>query len=184
MAYPTENFIRAELFGKTEQVAQFVEGSKLDPVSTDREGHAVYRSQPFVTVRAKGERDCICVPVTKEHQLQFAQQWREFVDRTSRATQSDLLHLPTINLAIVRTLHELGIFTVEMLADAEIVDRVEVAIEPSGSDDAAEDADEILRPGLLPRHLEAWQPIARHYITLKTFATTGEKPRTRLEQAA
>lgn len=184
MSDPTEDQIREALYGKQEQLAQFVDGSKIDAAATKREGHAVYESQPYVTIRARGDRDCISVPVTRQHQLQFAQLWREYQERTKSAPQSDLRHLPTINLATVRTLNELGIYTVEGLAAAEIVDRVEVAIEFDGSDNEATDADDIVRPGLLPRHLEKWQPIAVHYLALKHFATTGEKPRTRLEQAA
>jgi hypothetical protein len=180
MADPTEEQIRDEVFGKTEQVAHFVMEPLLDRAATDREGHKVYKPAPHVTIRAKGERDGISVPVTKEHQRLFKTDWEAFQERSTRTFESSLYHLPTIDKAVIRTLQELGIPTVERLAAAPIAERVEV-VEQNSDDDNAE---EIPLPGVLPAYLAKWQRIATAYLTLKQFALTGEKPRVRLEAVA
>ncbi len=171
---PTEDEIRAVIYPVKKQGATFSEEARIDREASELEGHSVYANTVYVTVRAQGERDCISVPATKEHQLQFAAEWREFKERSAEAPKSDLRNLPTISKAVIRTLHELGVYTVEMLASAEIVDRVEVPELP--------DEDFVL-PGVVPKYLAKWQPIAKHYLALKHFAIHGEKPRIKLEAA-
>jgi hypothetical protein len=180
MADPTEDQIRDEIYGKTNQVAHFVTEPLLDREATDREGHRVYKPAPFVTIRAQGERDGISVPVTKEHQRQFKDDWAAFQERSTRTFESSLYHLPTIDKAVIRTIQELGIPTVERLAAAPIAARVEVAEQTSDDDNA----EPIPLPGILPAYLAKWQRIAASYLILKQFALTGEKPRIKLEAVA
>ncbi len=180
MSDPTEDQIREEIYGKTNQVAYFVTEPLLDRAASDREGHKVYKPAAFVTIRAQGERDGISVPATKEHQLRFKADWQKYQDHLSRTYESRLHVLPTIDKAIIRTLEDLGIPTIEALAAAPVAERVEV-VEQSSDD---ENAEPIPLPGILPAYLVKWQRIASYYLTLKQIAITGEKPRIKLEAVA
>lgn len=180
MADLTEDQIHEEIYGKSEQVARFVSEAVIDRVATEKLGHKVYVPTPYVTIRAKGERDGISVPVTKEHKLRFKREWDAYTDACTKPRETSVYYLPTIEKYIIRTLEDLGINTIEQLAAAPIAERVEVPLH----DDEDENAEEIPLPGVLPAYLAKWQRIARAYLNLKQFAMTGEKPRVKLEAVA
>ena len=180
---PTEDQIRAAAgYEFRPQIAVFTDGALRDPKASDREGHNVYVPAAYVTIRAAGERDSICIPATKEHKIQFAQAWAEFKAR-SEGLQTALEAIPTMTRAIARTLRELGIRSVEQLATAPVLDRVELAKDQEVDEDA-EPGEAPALPRAVPAYLAKWQTLAKHYLVLKSFAETGEKPRIKLEAAA
>lgn len=170
------------------QIAQFYDGALRDAKASEREGHNVYVSAPYVTIKAQGERDSISLPATREHQMQFRESWERFQASKAATAPSPLVVLPTITGAVIRTLTELGIKTVEKLAAAPILDRVEIGEETPEMDHMSSDAHIELSdrklPCAVPAYLSKWQGIARHFLTLKEYAQTGHKPRIKLEAVA
>ncbi len=183
---PNENQMRAAAgYEFRPQIAVFTDGALRDPKASEREGHNVYNAAPYVTSRAAGERDSICIPATKEHRLQFPAEWAQFQER-QKGLRTALEAIPTMTAAVARTLRELGIKNVEALSEAPILERVELAKEridddPFSDSDVSGEAPEL--PKAIPAYLAKWQTLAKHYLTLKHFATTGEKPRVKLEAA-
>jgi hypothetical protein len=175
-----------EVWPSAPQQAFFFYGPKRDDQATALHGHPVYVQAPYVRIQIAGERDFISLPAEREHVLKFRQAWDDFQGRGKLKTA--LMALPTMDCGTARTLSELGLNCVELLADAEIVDRVEgpalVADAGGIEDEFVPDMQESAPAGKLPEHLAKWSRIARQYMQLRQYAETGEKPRVRLESKA
>lgn len=184
---PAYQAMDREVFGDgPEQVVRFISGTKRDPAASEREGHSVYVVAPYVQIRLAGERDNTTILATREHMLRFPNEWREYQQRA--AAKTPLLALPTLDEAIARTLHELGITSVEDLVELPIAERVAVAVPVADAGDIdsefAPDLPDIEPPRTIPAYLARFKNIARMYLQLRAFAEAGLKPRIRLESAA
>ena len=189
MSEPTEEQMRAACgYTTLPQIAQFYDGALRDSKASEREGHNVYVSAPYVTIKAQGERDSISLPATREHQMQFREAWERFQASKAASAPSPIAALPTITRAVIRTLNELGVYSVEQLAAAPILDRVQIDEDQPEMDHMSSDAHIELSdrklPCAVPSYLAKWQGIAKHFLTLKEYAQTGHKPRIKLEAAA
>lgn len=159
--------------------AQFIDGATIDAKATAARGYRVYRIAPFIRVRIGGQADTACHPARPEDVKQFPREWQAYQNR--RAPETDIASLPGMDEATARTIRELGLFSVERLAEAPVVESIEQAPEPSADpDDEFAEAKPPGPPCVLPVELERWQTVAGHFLKLRDFALTGQKPRVKL----
>lgn len=157
----------------------FYPDAVLDTKATERAGHAVYKLAPYIRSQVIGEADCACQPATQADVNQWPNEWRAFQARPEPETP--IAHLPAMDRATARTLTELGIGSVEKLAQAPIVDRIAAQVEIPNDPDADLDIYEETKPvQQVPAFLARWVTVAQQYLALKHFAETGEKPRVKL----
>lgn len=179
---PLHEQLLGEFFGAEHgrQQVMFFADAALDPQATQARGYPVYRLVPYIRTQIAGERDSACQVARQEDVDQFPQEWRAFKSRPE--PQTTIAHLPGMDNATRRTLTELGLGSVELLANAEVVQSVNIA-EP----DIPNDPDAELRetaiagpPRVLPAELARWGLVAQQFLALRAFALTGEKPRVKL----
>ena len=111
---------REEVFGKPPPVvARFYMGAVKDEDASKEAGAPVYVDTPMVLVNVAGERDCMTSRVDDERKRQFPKEWAYFAKASSQAIPIPLEALPKMTPAIKAAFVELGIKSVQSLAESE-----------------------------------------------------------------
>src|SRR5690606_33088272 len=109
-----------EVFGAPpKRSATFYMHARKDECASGEAGFPVYRDVPYCTIRLKGERDFVSNEATDAHRAEFPQAWHHF-ERTLAWDQHGIEMLPRIPPSAVATLKELGVHTIERLADVDV----------------------------------------------------------------
>lgn len=169
---PNDDFIRSQIFPRGRVRAFFTLEAVKDGKASEAAGYPIYREVPHVLQVAEGERDGIALPVKAEHRKAYPQEWEAFQARLQNRVSS-IRALPGITPAVIATLEELRIHTVEQLAASALVEPGEREIDP----EAEELPDEVRG---LPLPLAKWRDIALRYLAIRSDAEGRTKPKLRV----
>lgn len=115
--------IDAELFGRAEVIyVAIYENAAPDPEATEASGRPRYRNAPFIAVKEKGTKDFVSRPVNEDDKRRFPRAWQAWEARKNTAAPLPLELLPGIRPAALRELREIGIQSVEALAECDRTD--------------------------------------------------------------
>jgi len=115
-----EEKIDAELFGRAEVIfVAIYENAVYDDEATQSAGRPRYRNAPFIAVREKGTKDFVSRPVKNDDKRRFPRAWKSWEARNGASAPVPLDLLPGMRPAQLRELKEIGITSVEGLADCD-----------------------------------------------------------------
>lgn len=115
-----EEKIDAELFGRAEVIyVAIYENAAPDPDATEASGRPRYRNAPFIAVKEKGTKDFVSRPVNDEDKRRFPRAWKAWEARIDKNPPLALELLPGIRPAALRELREIGIHSIDALAECD-----------------------------------------------------------------
>lgn len=91
-----------------------------EPMDAEGRQRTRYRNCLMIATRAKGERDYTSVELTDKHKRQYPQSWGFFQNRTNTRRRVMVDLLPGITQADINELHDLKIYVLDQLAEADV----------------------------------------------------------------
>lgn len=86
-----------------------------DEIASHKEGRSIYKDAIYFSVKARDSKDFISSPASPENIAQYPKEWADFRERMENPKTSTRM-LPRVTPAVLLTLDELGIFSIEDFA--------------------------------------------------------------------
>jgi hypothetical protein len=100
---------------RTDIRVQFYLHASKDELSSRKHGRPIYKDSIYMSTHAAGVKDFMSSPATPEDISNHPAEWKEFTDRMENKRTS-VRHLPRLTPAVLLTLEELQIHTIEDFA--------------------------------------------------------------------
>lgn len=97
-----------------------------DELSSRRHKRPVYKDAIYFSTRATGSKDFVSGPANPENIANYPKEWAEFRERMENAKTS-IRSLPRVTPAVLLTLEELGIFSIEDFAVSKPTPELQLA---------------------------------------------------------
>ena len=123
MAELSEKKLEEMVVGKPQKNnATFFEHARLDVAASKRAGHRVYQNTVYIQETSPGVRDSVSRVAKDEDKRRFPEEW-DFFERnrqgSNRSPKVDII--PVLKLEHMQELIDMGLPTVKMLAETEMV---------------------------------------------------------------
>jgi hypothetical protein len=100
---------------RTDVRVQFYLHAAKDELASRKHGRPIYKDSIYISTHAVGVKDFISAPTKPEDIARHPAEWKEFCDRMENKRTS-IRHLPRVTPAVLLTLEELGIASIEDFA--------------------------------------------------------------------
>lgn len=125
-AIDEEGQLHEHIFGKApDMYVSIFEDAVEDGDLSEKSGRPRFRNVPMISVKNRGERDYVSVPLTNEHLQRFPNAARWWNAHKNDAAQVSVRLLPGITPAEVAELEALSLSTLDALIDASVPSELE-----------------------------------------------------------